>query len=212
MSLYHKNRNRRQAAANILFTIAVNGFLPYFAYSWLKHEIPSLTALLIATLLPMIEHVVIFVKRRTLDAFGILMLGTFMLGVSLSIAGGDEKLVLLRESFVTSAVGGVFLLSLLFRRPLIYHLAKRFMAGKSAAALEERWAVPYIRFVFRLMTAVWGVLLLAESIIRVMLVYRLSTEQFLAVSPVLFYGVIGAAIVWTVGYRRHALRKFRQRS
>jgi hypothetical protein len=50
------------------------------------------------------------------------------------------------------------------------------------------------------------------SLTALLIIYRLSTEQFLAVSPVLLYGVIGAAIVWTAGYRRHALRKFRHHS
>ena len=168
---------------------------------------PSLPALILATLAPIVENFIFLLKRKTLDIFGIMMLGSIVLSIVLATLGGDEKLVLMRESFVTVAIGSSFIVSLFFRRPLIYYLAKRFVSGVTAKELEERWSVPYFRFGFRLVTIVWGVLLLLEAIVRIVLVYQISTELFLVLSNLIFYGAIGCAAVWTIGYRRHAMKR-----
>lgn len=205
-----ENVRRRSVAMGIVFTIVWNGFVPYGAYMLLKPHMPSLAALLLATLLPLTENIVSFLKRRQLDAFGAIMLGTFALAAGLAALGGSERLILIRESFVTGAVGALFLLSLGFRRPLIFHLAGRFVSQKSAAAYEERWTHPYIRFVFRFMTIVWGAALLGEAALRTVLVVELPTEQFLALSNPVLYGILVATIGWTYLYRKHAMRKFAQ--
>jgi len=59
----------------------------------------------------------------------------------------------------------------------------------------------------RLMTAVWGVSLVAEAIIKIILVSRLSVSAFLAVSPLVLYGIIGMTIAWTVLYRKYAKKR-----
>ena len=54
---------------------------------------------------------------------------------------------------------------------------------------------PYFRFVLRLMTAVWGLALLGEAVIKVILVYELSVSAFLALSQLIFYSVLGVTIL-----------------
>jgi intracellular septation protein A len=179
-------------------------------YVLLKHVMPSLTALVIATLLPLIENAIHIWKKRSMDTFGLLMLSSFVLAAALALLSGSERLVLVRESIVTAALGCWFLMSLLFRRPLIYQMAQRFVGEEKASIYKQNWRNPYVRFVFRLMTAVWGVMLLLEAGIRVVLAYKLSTTEFLAVSHVIFYGVLAVTIGWTVVYRKHVKRKLQQ--
>jgi hypothetical protein len=123
----------------------------------------------------------------------------------LVLLGGSEKILLVRESFVTASVGIVFLGSMVFKRPLMYHLAVRFIANNEFAT---NWSYAYFRFVMRIMTFVWGILLTAEAAVRVVMVFRLTTERYLALSNIVLYGFIGAAALWTVVYRRHSSRKF----
>lgn len=54
------------------------------------------------------------------------------------------------------------------------------------------------------MTAIWGIALFGEAIVKIILVYELSISAFLAISQLIFYGVIGVAILFTTGYRRYA--------
>lgn len=198
---------RSSVIRSIAITIGVNALLPVVLYTLLRGLVPDITALVLATVLPMAENVYHIWKKRSMDAFGLLMLGSFVLGALLALVGGSERLVLVRESLVSAVIGCSFLVSLLFRRPLMFHLARRFVSEETVASYERNWAYPYVRYVFRLMTAVWGLVLLTEAAVRTVLAYKLSTVLFLALSPFIFYGFLGAVIVWTVCYRRHARRR-----
>lgn len=193
----------------IVITLIINGIIPYFVYVLLKPHMTSFAALSAATLIPLVDNLIHLIRYKKLDAFAGMMLFTFILGLLLILMGGDERLLLIRESFVTVAVGMLFLVSLLFRRPLIYYLALRFTVPDKAAdqaAFAAKWELPTFRSAIRLITWVWGLLLLAEAIVRTVLAYELSTAQFLAVSHFVFYGFIGAAILWTVSIRRRAAK------
>ncbi|MFE5319488.1 VC0807 family protein [Paenibacillus sp. NPDC056579] len=191
---------------SILITLIINGAVPYLLYVWLSGNMSSFAALSIATIVPMADNLLHLARHKKLDVFGGMMLFTFLLGLGMVLLGGDEKLLLIRESFVTAAVGALFLVSLLFPRPLIYHLAMRFSSkdGSEKSNFADNWQIPYFRYVIRLMTIVWGMMLLVEAAVRITLVYELTTEQFLAISNIVFYCFIGAAIGWTVLYRRRS--------
>ncbi|WP_336776951.1 VC0807 family protein [Paenibacillus sp. MMO-58] len=188
----------------VIFTLLINGVVPWALYIWLSAYMSSIAALSIATLVPLVDNIVHLMKHRKLDAFGSLMLFTFLLTIILVLLGGSEKILLIRESLITASVGLVFIVSLFFSRPLMFHLAKRFIGGSE---FPSNWAYAYFRFVMRLMTLVWGIMLTAEAAVRVYMVYHMSTESYLAFSNFVLYGFIGAAVLWTVVYRRHSAAK-----
>ncbi|MGG1513992.1 VC0807 family protein [Paenibacillus oryzisoli] len=188
----------------VIFTLLVNGIVPWLLYVLLNDHMSSIAALSIATLVPLVDNVVHLAKHRKLDAFGSIMLFTFLLTIALVLMGGSEKVLLVRESIITAGVGLVFLISLLFRRPIMFYLAMRFIHNPSFA---DNWSVAYFRFVMRLMTLVWGIMLTLEAVVRVIMVYELSVSTYLALSNFVLYGFIGAAVLWTVVYRRHSAAK-----
>ncbi|MEK8132167.1 VC0807 family protein [Paenibacillus filicis] len=183
----------------VLFALLINGLAPWGIYVWLSLYTSSLTALMVATLVPLVDNLVHVLKHRKLDAFGGIMLFSFLLTLGLAAGGGSEELLLIRESFVTGSIGLIFLISLANQRPIMFYLALRFLGRTD---FSDNWRYPYFRYVMRLMTLVWGVVLVAESAVRIVMVYRLTTAQFLALSNVVLYGFVGAAILWTVLYRR----------
>lgn len=190
--------------AYVIFTLLINGIVPWLLYVWLSHYMSGIAALTIATMVPLADNLVHLAKHRKPDAFGSLMLFTFILTLVLVLLGGSEKMLLIRESLVTAAVGIVFLGSLLFSKPLMFHLANRFIGSVDFAA---NWSFSYFRFVMRLMSFVWGIMLTGEAAVRVIMVYEMSTAQYLALSNFVLYGFIGAAVLWTVAYRRHSAAK-----
>ena len=191
---------------DIIFTLFMNGLLPWAIYVVLSGHMSSVAALTIATLAPLIDNLYLFIKRKTLDVFGLLMLFTFLVTLILVMLGGSEKILLMKESLITAMVGFVFLLSLFFQKPLMYHLALRFARIEG---FHDNWRFAYFRFVMRLMTLVWGIMLTAEAIVRISLVFVLSTTAYLAVSNIILLGFIGAAIIWTIYYRRISAAKLR---
>ncbi|PEL08125.1 VC0807 family protein [Bacillus sp. AFS017336] len=191
----------------VIFTLVINGILPWVIYVVLSDYMSSILALSIATLIPLVDNVVHLWKHKRLDAFGGLMLFSLILTLFLVFLGGSEKVLLVRESLITASVGIIFLVSLLFKRPIMFYLGMRFIQNNRFA---ENWNIKYFRFVMRLMTLVWGIMLLSEAVVRVIMVYDLSTERYLLFSNYVLYGFIGAAILWTVMYRRKSAKKLQE--
>ncbi|WP_129727368.1 VC0807 family protein [Ectobacillus funiculus] len=205
--------SRKEIIRGIVITLLINGAVPFVVYEILRSHMSSIAALSIATVIPLIDNLFSFIKRRKMDVFAVFMLVSFLLGIIMMCIGGSERLLLIRESFVTGILGIIFLGSLLFPRPLIFYFAIRFTVGNDpdkTSAFADNWQYAYFRFVLRLMTVVWGVALLGESAVRSILVFKLSVTQFLAVSNFVMYGFIGAAIVFTVIYRKHSQKKFKE--
>lgn len=167
------NKSRNE----IIFTLIINLVLPYLTYRLLIPYTSSVVALSIAALVPLCDSIYSLIRTRKADVFsGFIFLG-LILGVVAVLLGGDERFILLRESYVTGIMGVVFLGSLLFGRPLIYYFAERFTGHNPQ--MNDKWEkLPRYRFNFRLITAVWGLSLLLEAFIKVVLVYSLSIPTF----------------------------------
>jgi len=58
----------------------------------------------------------------------------------------------------------------------------------------------------------WGVGLLVEFALRVILVYTLPVAQVLALSPLIFNAITIGLILWTIAYGNRVRRKRQQQS
>jgi hypothetical protein len=117
--------------------------------------------------------------------------------------------MLIRESFVTGALGVVCLLSLLAPKPLMFYVSRQFTAGQDEAAITQfnaLWKRPGARQVFRILTIVWGVGWVGEFLLRVLLVESLTIPQVLVIGPFLFNGITIALIAWTIVWTRYRRR------
>jgi len=199
--------SKRKVIQSVIVSILINGLVPVVVYNLLLDHFSSFVSLLLATLVPLLDNLYHIVKHRKADAFGLFMLTAFVLSLLAFLLGGNEKLILMRESLVTGLLGLIFIGSLFYSKPLIYHFAIRFSSNDESVQkgkFANNWEYSYFRFVIRLMTAVWGIALLAEAVIKTILVYELSISAFLAISQIIFYSVLGVTILWTVIYRRYA--------
>lgn len=200
-------KSKKKIIQSVIVSILINGLVPVVLYNLLLDHFSSFVSLLLATLVPLLDNLFHIVKHRKADAFGLFMLTGFVLSLFAFLLGGSEKLILMRESLVTGILGLIFIGSLFFSKPLIYHFAIRFSSNDESeqkGKFANNWEFSYFRFVIRLMTAVWGSALLAEAVIKTVLVYELSISAFLAISQIVFYSVMGVTILWTVIYRRYA--------
>ena len=97
-----------------------------------------------------------------------------MLGIAASYLTGDARFALAKDSVLAGGVGIVFLLSLLAAR-LVMYLKNRQMRTEGdparAAELDRRWdSSPGFRSRQRLMTGVWGAGLLADAVVRLVVI------------------------------------------
>lgn len=192
---------------SILKSIFINGFLTYITYVILSSYFSNLTSLIIAVLIPILENIFLFVKNKNVDIFGIFMFISILFSIIGLLFGGDEKIILLRESIVTGIMGVIMLFSLMFSKPIIYYFAIKFTTSdddKSKSEFNEKWETSIIfRNTMKRLTLMWGLILVIECGVKIYLVYILKTKTILLISPFIFYGSIIMAIIFTKNYVKY---------
>jgi hypothetical protein len=177
-------------------------------YAVRRHVSGDTPALIIAGAFPAAWVAIQWVRQRRIDPIGAITLFGFAAGVIAStLLGGSAFVLKVRDSAFTALFGLTCALSLLARRPLMFHLGKGLAAGGDPmrrAAYDELWEFPEAQRVFRTLTAVWSVGLLGEAALRVVLAAALPTGPFLAVSPVVGFGTFAALFTFTLRYSRRA--------
>ena len=161
-------------------------------------------ALLAATGLAAVRIVWVAVRERTLNLFATVMLVVFGLGVLLALVSGDARFLLLKNSIVTGAVGLVFLGTTLWGRPLSLAASRSFQPARREEILREYETDPDVRRGHRLSSVVWGTVLLAESLIRVPLVYLLPVSVMVGVGEAVSIAAFAGLITWNVWYVKRA--------
>ena len=203
--------NGRSIILGILFN-AVGSVLVYLFLSKVV-GLDDVPALGLTLLVPVLDSLAHYVRTRKLDGLKAFTLVALVLSFGLLFIGGDVRLVLVRESLITGACGLGLLATLLLPRPAMFYAA-RFWEARShperRADFDDGWQVAAFRFSMRLLTGVWGVVLVAEAALRWLLAHSLSISQFLIASPFVQYGAIGATGLWTLWYIRRLQRREKQ--
>jgi hypothetical protein len=186
--------------------LAVNFLLPWLAYRLALPHLGETGALIASAVPPIVWSLIELVRFRRVDALSVVVVAGIVLSVAAMALGGSPRMLLLRESLVSGAVGVVFLLSLPMRRPLIFYLARATVAREmegGAARFETLWSErPALVSAMRFMTLVWGVGLTGETALRAWMALTWPIERFLVVSPFIGYGIYGALTLWTLWYRK----------
>lgn len=190
---------------NLIAELAVNLALPWMAYTLAEPRWGELGGLIASAIPPLLWSLGELLRHRRLDALSVLVL----VGIAMSLLGlalgGDARILLVRESLASGAIGVAFLVSLLFEKPLIFYLARATMAREQDDAHEmiaAWWATPGARRAVSVMTAVWGSGLTAEAALRTWLAWTWPPARFLAVAPFIGYGLVALLMLWTLWYRR----------
>lgn len=149
-------------------------------------------------------------RERRIDAFAGLMCLVFAVGLGLSYVTGDERLVLATKSVTTLAIAVVMITSLIVRRPAAFGMAMRF--GATDDAERANWqrmydTVPAFRRVYVVMTTVWAVILLIESIARIPLIYLLPPDTAVPASYVLLGAAITVSLTWAAWYGKRGAQR-----
>ena len=199
----------RQLLPSILF----GALVPLGVYYAVRHHVHSdAQALIIAGLFPVAWILVQFVRQRTVDPVGAIVLFGFAIGVLTStLLGGNAYVLKIRDSVFTAGFGLVCLISIFTHgRPAIFFVGRYLSAGNDpdkVAAFDELHELPTGQRTFRVLTLVWGVGLLIEASSRLVLAAVLPTGVFLGVSPAITGVCIGAMFLFTVRYSNRARRQ-----
>jgi F0F1-type ATP synthase membrane subunit c/vacuolar-type H+-ATPase subunit K len=186
-------------------TLLLSIVLPLVAIQLLLHwGVSPVTALAIATIFPLIEMALEFAEMKRIGVIAMVALAGIVTGFGVAFITGNGIFAVLKDSAFTFVFGVIFLGSLLTKRPLIYTLNLDLAVTDAAARAEgiALWEKPAARRSFRLMTIVWGIGLMLDAIVRVIVTLSVPLATAAALSPVISLAAVGALIVWTMLYAR----------
>lgn len=174
----------------------------------------SIWPILGASLVPTVSNVVNLVRRKTVDIVGLLILLGMMGGLIPALFGGTQRLLLIRESFVSGLLGLVLLVSpFVMRRPIGYYVIREVLTANDALPeehFEVLWRTAYFRHGIRVVTLAWGVVLLGELVLRAFMALTMNVGLVVSVSPVIYTTLMllagVATAIWLSGAISRALR------
>ncbi|MEU4200338.1 VC0807 family protein [Streptomyces sp. NPDC045470] len=159
----------------------------------------TLAALAWSGVLPAARSVWSLVKERRLNAMATVMTATNVVGLLLSLLAGDERLMMAKDSAVSSTFGLAVLVSALVGRPMLAPTLKPWLTRGDAAmgAAWDRLTAESARFrrVQSRHSAVWGAALLGECVARVIGAFTLPVDTMVWLGTVM---LIVAIVVATV--------------
>ena len=200
----------RKNGRHVLVELLVNFILPFAIYNYAEAPFGAVKALLASSAPPILWSLVGFARDRRVDALSVLVVSGILLSLLAMVGGGGVRFLQLREKLVTGVIGLVFLGSALIGRPLVYELARATRRRKSEDDAQQFEALQVhagFRRAMMVMTLVWGLGLLADVALSVVLLFVLSIREYLIVNPVLGYGTMGGLSLWSVLYARRAKRR-----
>jgi hypothetical protein len=185
--------------AVLLRDIAINAGLPYATYLLLTWQgVPTVPALAAGAVFPVGAIVLGFIRERRVQALGAIVLAATLASMLAALYFTSPFLALAKGSLFSALFSAALLVSLLARRPLVFHLANIAQDATDRQHSETLWATePRYRGMMRRITLVWALAFLVEGSLRLALIPLLPIALFLPISEAMSLGCIGLMIAWS---------------
>jgi hypothetical protein len=161
------------------------------------------TSLALSSVLPAARTIFGAVKDRTVNGLAALIVTVNAVSIAVSFLSGDPRILLAKESAITSTIGIVILISAFTSRPLMTAGLRPFIvkgdAAKDAAFGTLLAASARFRALERKFSLVWGIALLTDCVVRVGCVFTVSVGTMVWLSSVLtIVAIIGGIVVGSI--------------
>ncbi|MFE3192507.1 VC0807 family protein [Nocardia sp. NPDC059240] len=166
-------------------------------------------ALLAGAVISGVMVVIEVVRARRVDVMSALILAGFVFGIASSMISGDARMMIVRDSLTTGVIGLAFGISALMGKPLTYVAARKAFSGSPQKLAEMQYKfdnIPMVRRTHNRIAAMWGVGMIGESALRVVLAYQLPIHTMAWLSSVLMIGVTAVLMSITVRTIKQAKR------
>jgi hypothetical protein len=159
----------------------------------------TLMALGLSSVVPAVRTAWGVVRERTVNAFAVLILFVNVAGLLLSFVAGDPRLMLAKDSGISSVIGIGILVSVVMGKPMMTAGMKPWLV-KGLPARESAWTrlqgrSSAFRRAERVFSVVWGVVLLAECVVRVVGAYTLPVDTMVWLGSVILAAAMALGFV-----------------
>ncbi|MGW1321822.1 VC0807 family protein [Streptomyces antibioticus] len=198
----HRTNGKQQ---NAFVPLLVDVAVPLGSYYLFKGAfgMSTFAALAWSSVVPAVRTGWSLLRDRTVNGLAGLILVVNVVGLLLSLVAGDPRLMLAKDSGVSSVIGIGILVSVACGRPMMTAGLKPFLV-KGDAAKESAWerltagraaaSADFLRRE-RAFSLVWGAVLLAECVLRVVGAYTVPVETMVWLGSVVMVVAMGAGFV-----------------
>jgi hypothetical protein len=152
-----------------------------------------------SSVLPAIRSITGIAAQRQLNVLALLMLAVNVAGIGVSFATGDPRLMIAKDSAISSVIGLAILGSVVLRRPLMTAGLKPWLTRGAAdrTAAWNRLLAGSVRFrrLESLFSVIWGVVLLSECAARIIGAFTLPVPTMVWLGTVILLGAIGVGVL-----------------
>jgi hypothetical protein len=191
----------RPGIASSLRPLAIDVAIPVGTY-YLLHAGLGLSlwlSLALSSVVPALRTAFGLVAERKLNVLAMLILVVNLAGIAVSFATGDPRMMIAKDSVVSSVIAIAILISVALRRPLMSAGLKPWVTRGAAdrTAAWDRLAATSSAFrkLELLFSTIWGLALLAECVARLVGAFALPVSTMVWLGTVFTLGAIGLAIV-----------------
>jgi hypothetical protein len=185
-------------------SIFINAVVPYLIYRALEPQFPqgSINPLLASTVFPLLALVFGLAIRRSLDYVAIISLTEILISIIVVVVARDVRLALVARALQGTLTGLFFLATVAINRPLLFYVARQFVAANSPQSSMEFERANRVDQgkTFSRLTTLWGAGTILVSLVNIALAATVAPANYLLISPILNIGVNVIMIVFTVRY------------
>jgi hypothetical protein len=190
-----------QGTVSSLRSLAIDIAVPLGLYYLLRDGFGQslVLSLAVSSIIPAARTIFSVLREREVNLLAGLILAVNMVGIAISFAAGDPRLMIAKDSAVSSVIGLAILGSVLIGRPLMTAGLKPWLIKGSAErdAAWDRLAAGSAKFrrLEKAFSAIWGTVLLTECAARLVGAFTLPVGTMVWLSTVMTVGAIGVACV-----------------
>jgi hypothetical protein len=152
-----------------------------------------------SSVFPAIRSVAGIVAQRQLNVLALLMLAVNIAGIGVSFATGDPRLMIAKDSAISSVIGLVILGSVALRRPLMTAGLEPWLTRGAAdrTAAWNRLLAGSARFrrLESLFSVIWGIVLLGECAARMVGAFTLPVPTMVWLGTVILLTALGVGVI-----------------
>jgi hypothetical protein len=195
-----QTRSQKRGGAMMALRIVANIGVPLALYYALRAAgVGVYAAQIICTVVPATIALRGLVRDRRADGLSVYMTTMLLLSLAVSFISGSVRFLLAREGWLTGVTGLWFIASIWADRPLAYLYSRPLIerrTGPPGYTWDQLWErLPTFRHIWKVTSAAWGVGLLADSALRVVMAYTLPVDAVPALGTALYVGTSATLIV-----------------
>jgi hypothetical protein len=163
-------------------------------------------ATLAGSVIPVLRTVYSLARERRVDWMAVFMISALAVGTIASLALHSPRMLLAKDGVITALCGFWMLGTLVAGKPLLLSIGRGIAEAKRGKGGGEVWASrwetePRFRHGLRLITAVWGIGLVFDAVVRVVIAYALPLDAVPGVTTaqwiVLFVLLYGFMMIYS---------------